>query len=69
MDAQPCPPKEHETTVTLRNLNPSLNFPKVDKISEILAGDYGRETDFAILHNRERSPLRLDRGEGRGEVS
>ena len=30
MEAQPCPPKEHGTTVTLRNLNQSLNFPKVD---------------------------------------
>ena len=54
VDAQPCPPKEHETTVTLRNLNPSLNFPKVDKLREILAGDYGRETDFAIFLNGER---------------
>ena len=54
VDAQPCPVKEHGTTVTLRNLNPSLNFPKVDKLREILAGDYGRETDFVILLNGER---------------
>ena len=54
VDAQPCAPKEHETTVTLRNLNPSLNFPKVDKLREILAGDYGRETDFVIFLNGER---------------
>ena len=54
VDAQPCPPKDYGTTVTLRNLNPSLNFPKVDKLREILAGDYGRETDFVIFLNGER---------------
>jgi hypothetical protein len=54
VNSQPCPPKEHGTTVTLRNLNPSLNFPKVDKLREILAGDYGRETDFVIFLNGER---------------
>jgi HSP90 family molecular chaperone len=54
VNAQPCPPKEHGTTVTLRNLNQSLNFPKVDKLREILAGDYGQETDFAIFLNGER---------------
>jgi HSP90 family molecular chaperone len=47
VDAQPCTAKEHGTTVTLRNLNPSLNFPKVDKLREIVAGDYGRESDKA----------------------
>ncbi len=46
---------------TLRNLNQSLNFPKVDKRREILASDYGREADFVIFLNRERSPLRLKR--------
>lgn len=54
VDAQPCPPKEHGTTVILRNLNQSLNFPKVDKLREILAYDYGREPDFAIFLNGER---------------
>ena len=54
VDMQPCPPKEHGTIVTLRNLNQSLNFPKVDKLREILAYDYGRETDFVIFVNRER---------------
>ncbi len=54
VDVQPCPAKEHGTIVTLRNLNQSLNFPKVDKLREILAYDYGRETDFVIFVNRER---------------
>lgn len=54
VDVQPCPPKEHGTIVTLRNLNQSLNFPKVDKLREILAYDYGRETDFVIFVNEER---------------
>ncbi|MBK7999438.1 MAG: ATP-binding protein [Verrucomicrobia bacterium] len=54
VDAEPCVAKEHGTTVTLRNLNQNLNFPKVDKLREILAYDYGRETDFVILVNGER---------------
>ena len=49
VDVQPCPPKDHGSTVRLRDLNPSLHFPKVDKLREILAGDYGRETDFVIF--------------------
>ena len=35
MDAHPGPPKAHGATVTLLNLNPSLNLPKVDKLREI----------------------------------
>lgn len=54
VDAQSCQAREHGTTVTLRNLNQSLNFPKVDKLRELLAYDYGRETDFAIFVNTER---------------
>lgn len=54
IDSEPCPPKEHGTTVVLRNLNQNLNFPKVDKLREILAYDYGRETDFVIFVNGER---------------
>jgi hypothetical protein len=54
IEVHPCPQRERGTTVTLRNLNQNLNFPKVEKLREILACDYGRETDFVILVNGER---------------
>ncbi len=50
----PCDKAEHGTTVTLRNLNQKLNYPQADKLREILAFDYGRETDFELTVNGER---------------
>jgi len=38
----------------LSKLNPNLNLPQPDRLKQILAQDYGRETDFAIFVNDER---------------
>jgi hypothetical protein len=44
----------HGTQIVLSNLNPNLNFPQPDRFRQILARDYGRETDFVIWVNGER---------------
>jgi len=54
IESVPCDPSKHGTTITLSNLNPNLNFPKADKLKEILADDYGRQTDFEIFVNNDR---------------
>lgn len=54
IDVERCDPGEHGTTVTLSVLNQNLNYPKAEKLKEILAYDYGRETDFEIYVNEER---------------
>jgi hypothetical protein len=46
-----CEAKEHGTTVTLRVLNQNLNYPKAERLREILAYDFGREADFQIFIN------------------
>jgi HSP90 family molecular chaperone len=51
-DAEPSDAKG--TAITLRNLNPKLSHIQPDKLKELLAFDYGRETDFAIFVNGER---------------
>lgn len=47
-------PDAKGTTITLRNLNPKLSYIQPDKLKELLAFDYGREADFAILVNGDR---------------
>ena len=44
----------HGTRIVLSRLNPNLNLPQPDRFRQILARDYGRETDFIILVNGER---------------
>lgn len=44
----------HGTRIVLSKLNPNLNLPQPDRFRQILARDYGRETDFVILVNGER---------------
>lgn len=48
------PPGNHGTTITLSQLNPRLSHLQPDKLRELLAFDYGRETDFSIFVNGER---------------
>lgn len=48
------PSDAHGTTITLRNLNPKLSHIQPDKLKELLALDYGRETTFVIFVNGER---------------
>jgi hypothetical protein len=47
-------PAEHGTKIVLSRLNPNLNLPQPDRLKQILAQDYGRETDFSIFVNDER---------------
>src|SRR5439155_9419026 len=53
IEAKPCKSNEHGTTITLKNLNQNLNYPKAEKLKEILAYDYGRETGFKVFINGE----------------
>lgn len=54
VEMDPCDKEAHGTTVILRNLNPRLNFPQPDKLREILAYDYGKETGIELFINGER---------------
>jgi len=54
IDVTPSKPKKHGTTITLKSLNQKLNYPKAEKLKELLAYDYGRETGFEIFVNGER---------------
>lgn len=47
----PCDPDRHGTCVTLRDLKPKYPYPKEDRLKEILAYDYGKESDIEILIN------------------
>ena len=49
-----CAPHLHGTTVTIRKLNQRLNFPQPEKLREIIAFDYGRETGFEVHINGEK---------------
>lgn len=53
IEAEPCEKADKGTTITLTNLNQNLSFPKADKLKEIIAYDYGRETDFEVYINGE----------------
>ena len=53
IDVKPCDKAEKGTTITLINLNQNLNFPKAEKLKEIIAYDYGREPDFKVYINGE----------------
>jgi len=53
-ETRTCAAGEHGTQITLRNLSQSLSFPKAEKLREILAYDYGRETDFIVYVNSQR---------------
>lgn len=48
-----CKNGDKGTTITLKNLNQNLSFPKADKLKEIIAYDYGRETGFEVFINGE----------------
>lgn len=54
VEVDTCDKELHGTTVILKNLNPRLNFPQPDKLREILAYDYGRESGVEIFINGDR---------------
>lgn len=54
----PCDEKAHGTTITLSQLNQLLEFPKPERLREILVLEYGRETDFTVYVNGE--PLAVE---------
>jgi hypothetical protein len=54
VEVKPFDQEKHGTTVILKHLNPRLNFPQADKLREILAYDYGRETGIEIFINGEK---------------
>jgi|694.fasta_scaffold67891_5 hypothetical protein len=60
---KPCPADNRGTTITLRHLNPRLNFPQPDKLRETLAYDYGRETGIELFINGEKVACHDIRGE------
>jgi Molecular chaperone, HSP90 family len=54
VEVDTCDKELHGTTVILKNLNPRLNSPQPDKLREILAYDYGRESGVEIFINGDR---------------
>lgn len=48
IESAACPPEEHGTTITLRNLNQAFEYPDADKLRRLLFLEYGRSEDFAI---------------------
>lgn len=54
IEVKKCAKEAHGTVVTIRKLNPRLNFPQPDKLRELLAYDYGREIGFEIHINDEK---------------
>lgn len=48
-----CEAFRHGTTLTLAGLSPNLSFPKPARLRELLALDYGRESDFTLTVNGE----------------
>lgn len=49
-----CDKNEHGTTITLKGLNQSFNYPNADKLKQILVWDYGRTSDLSIFVNDEK---------------
>jgi hypothetical protein len=47
-------PALHGTRIVLSRLNSNLNLPQPDRLKQILARDYGRETNFVVFVNGER---------------
>ncbi len=54
LSSDDCDPKDHGTVISLRSLNQNLLFPQSERLREILAYDYGKETDFAVFVNGDR---------------
>ena len=54
ISVEACDDQLHGTAVTIRKLNDRLNFPQSEKLREILAFDYGRESSFEIHINGEK---------------
>jgi hypothetical protein len=54
VEVDPCDKDRHGTIVVLKHLNTKLNFPQPDKLREILAYDYGRESGIEIFINGDR---------------
>lgn len=54
MESVACDAKMHGTIVTLRELNPRLSFPDEQKLKEVLAYDYGKESSIEITINGKR---------------
>jgi HSP90 family molecular chaperone len=57
IETNPCNKADKGTSITLTNLNQNLNFPKAEKLKEIIAYDYGREADFEVYINGETNAL------------
>lgn len=53
MDVQSCGEGEHGTTLTLTDLNQSLEFPSPEKLRELMVLEYVRSQDFRIEVNGE----------------
>lgn len=53
IESLPCEKGSHGTSITLSRLTQALEFPKPERLREILVLEYGRETDFKVYVNDE----------------
>lgn len=49
-----CDKDKRGTTITLSNLNQNLEFPNPERMKQILAWEYGRDSDFEIIINGDK---------------
>lgn len=54
LETTSCGVNEHGTTIILRELNPRLSYPEASVLEELLALDYGKETEIEITVNDKR---------------
>jgi len=57
ISTETCAKDKKGTTITLSNLNQNLEFPNPEKMKQILVWEYGRDIDFEIIINGDKTDV------------
>jgi hypothetical protein len=57
ISTETCDKDKKGTTITLSNLNQNLEFPNPERMKQILVWEYGRDTDFEIIINGDKTDV------------
>ena len=57
ISTETCDKDKNGTIITLSNLNQNLEFPNPERMKQILVWEYGRDTDFEIVINGDRTDV------------
>jgi HSP90 family molecular chaperone len=57
ISTETCDKDKNGTTITLSNLNQNLEFPNPERMKQILVWEYGRDTDFEIIINGDKTDV------------